>query len=306
MATSEMTNAATGSTSNMVPLQINGTEVQTEKTYDVKNPVTGEVLWKSAAATKKEAIFAVEAAEAAFRSWSKTKPSLRRDIFLKASDILASRAGEIAKYMDDETGSQQGFSKGLNLPTSIEMLRDVAGRIATVTGSIPTCGEEGKSALLYKEPYGVVFGIAAWNAPFILGFRAVSYALAAGNTIVLKGSELSPRCFWVIGQVFKIAGLPDGCLNVITHHPEDAAAVTTAIIEHPAVRKINFTGSTAVGSTIAATAGKNLKPVLMELGGKAPSIVLSDADIEKAAHACALGAFLHVSASLAQSSKNLH
>ncbi len=131
------------------------------------------------------------------------------------------------------------------------------------------------------------------NAPFILGFRAVSYAIAAGNTCVLKGSEFSPRCFWAIGSVFKAAGLPDGVLNVIFHRPKDAPEVTSAIIEHPFVKKINFTGSTATGSIIAAQAGKCLKPVLMELGGKAPAIVLKDANLQKAAEGCAVGAFMH-------------
>ena len=132
------------------------------------------------------------------------------------------------------------------------------------------------------------------NAPYILGFRAASNALAGGNTVVLKGPEASPRCTWVVGSVFKEAGLPDGCLNIIHHRPQDAAEVTTALIEHPLVKKINFTGSTAVGSIIAATAGKNLKPVLMELGGKASAIVLKDADIDLAAKQCAIGAFAHV------------
>lgn len=133
------------------------------------------------------------------------------------------------------------------------------------------------------------------NAPYILGFRAVAYALAGGNTTVLKGPELAPRCFWAIGDIFKQAGLPDGCLNVLSVRAQDAAEVVTAMIEHPAVRKINYTGSTAVGSIIAATAGKNLKPVLMELGGKASAIVLKDADLERAATGCARGAFVHVS-----------
>lgn len=122
----------------------------------------------------------------------------------------------------------------------------------------------------------------------------MSYALAAGNTTVLKGSELSPRCTWAIGSVFKEAGLPDGCLNIIHCKPENAAEVTTAIIEHPAVKKINFTGSTNVGRIIGAIAGKSLKPVLMELGGKASAIVLKDADLRLAAAQCALGAFVHV------------
>ena len=121
----------------------------------------------------------------------------------------------------------------------------------------------------------------------------MAYALAAGNTTILKGPELSPKCYWAIGSVFKEAGLPDGCLNVLYHRPQDAAAVTSTLIEHPAVKKINFTGSTLVGSIIAAQAGKNLKPCLMELGGKASAIVLPDADLQRAATSCAHGAFLH-------------
>lgn len=131
------------------------------------------------------------------------------------------------------------------------------------------------------------------NATFILGFRAVTYAIAAGNTVVFKVSEIAPRSLGVVGTVFKEAGLPDGVLNVIQSHPEDAATVTKALIEHPAIKKINFTGSTAVGRIIAKLAGENLKPVLMELGGKAPAIVLDDADLSLAAQGCALGAFMH-------------
>jgi acyl-CoA reductase-like NAD-dependent aldehyde dehydrogenase len=143
----------------------------------------------------------------------------------------------------------------------------------------------------YREGVGMLIG--SRNATFILGFRAVTYALAAGNAVVFKASEVSPRSLGVVGTVFREAGLPDGVLNVIQHHPEDAAAVTKALIEHPAVKKINFTGSTAVGRIIAELAGKNLKPVLLELGGKAPAIILDDADIPLAARACAMGAFLH-------------
>lgn len=135
--------------------------------------------------------------------------------------------------------------------------------------------------------------IQSRNATFILGFRAVTYALAAGNTVVFKVSELAPRSLGVIGTVFREAGLPDGVLNLIQHHPDDAAEITKKLIEHPAIKKVNFTGSTAVGRIIAKLAGENLKPVLMELGGKAPAIVLDDADLALAAQGCALGAFMH-------------
>lgn len=133
------------------------------------------------------------------------------------------------------------------------------------------------------------------NAPFILGTRAVALPIAAGNTVVLKGSEFSPKCFWALGDVFRQAGLPAGVLNVIHHQSSDAPAVTNALIAHPYVRKINFTGSTLVGSIIASTAGKYIKPVLLELGGKASAVVLDDADLDKAAMNCALGSFMHVS-----------
>lgn len=131
------------------------------------------------------------------------------------------------------------------------------------------------------------------KAVYTLGFRAITYAMAAGNTVVFKGSETSPRCSGVICTVFREAGLPDGVLNIIQHHPEDAATVTKALVEHPAVKKINFTGSTAVGRIIAKMAGENLKPCLMELGGKAPAIIPDDADLKLAAQACALGSFFN-------------
>jgi acyl-CoA reductase-like NAD-dependent aldehyde dehydrogenase len=123
--------------------------------------------------------------------------------------------------------------------------------------------------------------------------RSVLYPLAAGNTCILKGSEFCPRTWWAIGSVLAEAGLPSGALNVLVHRPQDAAKITTALIEHPSIKKINFTGSTAVGRIIASQAGKNLKPVLMELGGKASAIVLDDANLKNAATQCALGAFLH-------------
>lgn len=151
---------------------------------------------------------------------------------------------------------------------------------------------------LIKAVSAIRLSIAYWmfahrNAPWPLGCRAVAYAMAAGNTCVLKGSELSPRCYYAIVSIFREAGFPDGVLNVVYHRPQNAAPITEKLISHPAVKKINFTGSTAVGSIIAAMAGKHLKPIISELGGKASSIVLKDADLKKAAAGCAMGGFLH-------------
>lgn len=131
------------------------------------------------------------------------------------------------------------------------------------------------------------------NAPYILGSRSVIFPLAAGNTVVFKASELSPKTMWGICSVFAEAGLPDGALNMIAHSPANAAAVTRSLIAHDQVRKINFTGSTTVGRIIGGLAGEHLKPVLLELGGKAPAIVWEDANLDLAADQCALGAFLN-------------
>lgn len=131
------------------------------------------------------------------------------------------------------------------------------------------------------------------NAPYILGMRAVAYPLAAGNCAILKGSELSPRVMWGIISCFHEAGLPPGVVGLVLHAPHDAPAITSALIAHHAIKKINFTGSTSVGRIIAKLAADHLKPVLLELGGKAPAIVWEDADLPRAAAQCVLGAFLN-------------
>ncbi|KAI9826984.1 MAG: hypothetical protein M1819_007078 [Sarea resinae] len=276
----------------VIPLQIGGEEVVTETSFELESPSTHKPIWRASTASKADAVRAAEAAQAAFPAWSQMNFCQRRDVFLRAADILERRADELADYMKTETGAEDFFSK-FNTNLSVQLLKDAGSRISSIQGSMPMCMEDGSSALVYKEPYGVVLGIAPWNAPYILGFRSVIYALAAGNSTILKGSELAPRCFWAIGSVFAEAGLPKGALNVLIHTRENAAEITTALIEHPAIQKINFTGSTAVGRIVAETAGRNLKPVLLELGGKASAIVLPDADLDKAAEACALGAFIH-------------
>ena len=155
-------NGSDDPSNHVIPLLINGKEVTSEIDFDVVSPGSGKVIWKCSSASEQQAIEAVEAAQAAFPAWSKTKPSFRRDIMLKASDILKSRGEEVCEYMDVETGSTEINSTYFNLPSSIEQLRDVAGRIVTVAGNILVPGEEGKNALMYKEPYGVIFGIAPW------------------------------------------------------------------------------------------------------------------------------------------------
>jgi acyl-CoA reductase-like NAD-dependent aldehyde dehydrogenase len=186
-AKSHISNDAFG---HVVPLLINGKEITTETTFDVTSPITNKVIWKSSSVSKDDAIKAVEAAQAAFPAWSKTKPSKRRDILLKASDILAQRAEEAAEYMEIETGAVPAYSGGFNVPSAIEQLRDVAGRIITSTGHIPICGEEGKSAMIIKEPYGVIFGIAPW---FVLCYLRILWKFLTIDQECTVHSGL-PRC----------------------------------------------------------------------------------------------------------------
>ncbi|KAM6513176.1 hypothetical protein FALCPG4_015640 [Fusarium falciforme] len=280
------------SPSGPVPLILGGKHACLDETFDVIRPDTGKVASKSSNAGVTQALSAVRAAATAFDSWSSTAPGERRKVFLNAANIIDQRELELKQYMKAETGCDEAWAD-FNLYAAKGHVLDCAGRIMAVVGSIPTLEDSDVGALIVKEPYGVILAMAPWNAPYALGFRAVIWAIAAGNTVVLKGSELSPRCYWAVCSVLEEAGLPSGVLNYITCSPANAPSVTKAIIDSPEVKKINFTGSTAVGRIIAQMAGTNLKPVLLELGGKAPAIVCEDADLDVAAKECVLGAFLH-------------
>ncbi|EXJ85860.1 hypothetical protein A1O1_06229 [Capronia coronata CBS 617.96] len=279
--------------SSTIPLWLDGQEVKLSSTFDVVSPLDHKVLYQCSAAGEEDALKAIASAEKAFKTWSKSKPITRRDIFLRAAEGFKQRRDEQFHYIHTETGAAESmFAFEYNL--AYEACMSVAGLVQVATTStMPVVAEEGRTAMVIKEPYGVVLGIAPWNAPTALGVRACLQPLAMGNTVILKGPEAAPATYYTIASVLHEAGLPAGCLNTIYHRPADAAKVTTALVSHPAIKKINFTGSTAVGSIIASMAGKYLKPTVMELGGKAPSIICEDANVETAALQCALGAFLH-------------
>ncbi|OAA48539.1 Aldehyde dehydrogenase domain protein [Metarhizium rileyi] len=279
-------------TAGVLPLVINGQDYYPDKTFNVKSPSTGQVVHQCGGASVADAARAVDVAAEALQSWRKTTPQERRDIFLKAADDMHCRREELIKYMADETGATQAWVE-FNINTTIGIFKDVAGRIPTVEGSFPPTMNSSRSAIVMREPYGVVLSIVPWNAPYVLGARSVAFPIAMGNTVVLKASELCPKTLWAIVDVLHKAGLPNGVLNMIVHDPADAPAVTSSLIANQHVKKINFTGSTNVGRIIAKQAGEHLKPVVLELGGKAPAIVWEDANLDVAAKHCALGAFIH-------------
>ena len=172
-------------------------------------------------------------------------------------------------------------------------LKEIAAVISSVNGVIPQLEKPGAMGFVFKEPVGPVLCIAPWNAALILATRGVASAVAAGCTVVFKASELCPKTHEMITKAFVGAGVPGGVLNQIQCRREDAAEVTEKIIAHEAIRKVEFIGSAAVGRIIGQVAAKYLKPVLMELGGKCPAIVLDDADLEEAAKMAALGTVIH-------------
>jgi benzaldehyde dehydrogenase (NAD) len=180
---------------------------------------------------------------------------------------------------------------GFNVMLAAGMIREAAALTTQISGEVIPSDVPGSLAMGVRQAAGVVLGIAPWNAPVILGVRAIATPLACGNTVVLKGSENCPRTHQLIVEAFQDAGFPPGVLNYITNAPADAGAVVEAMVAHPAVRRVNFTGSTRVGRLIAMTCAKYLKPAVLELGGKAPMVILDDADLEEAVNGAAFGCF---------------
>src|SRR6478735_8790687 len=271
---------------------INGLKVTAEKnaTFERRNPLDGTVATRAPAATPADAVMAVEAAAEAFKTWSETGPSERRMLLLKAADELEAKVPQFAQAVAAETGATAMWA-GFNVMLAAGMIREAAALTTQISGEVIPSDVPGSLAMGIRQPAGVVLGIAPWNAPIILAVRAVATPLACGNTVVFKGSELSPATHGLIVEAFNDAGFPPGAVNFVTNAPADAAEVVEAIIAHPALRRVNFTGSTRVGRLIALTCAKYLKPAVLELGGKAPLLVLDDADLDAAVSGAAFGAF---------------
>lgn len=261
-------------------------------TFERNNPITGQLATRAAAATIDDAMRAADAAAAAFPGWSTTAPAARRRILLAAADRLEARTPDFIAAMGAETGATAGWA-GFNVMLAAEMLREAASLTTQITGEIIPSNRPGSTAYGIRQPAGVVLSIAPWNAPVILGVRSLATPLACGNTVVFKSSEICPRTHRLIADALFEAGLPPGVLNVVSNAPEDAPELVEALIGHKAVRRVNFTGSTRVGRHIAEVAARNLKPALLELGGKAPFVVLDDADLDQAVAAAAFGAYMN-------------
>tara|TARA_R110002124_G_scaffold63350_5_gene172939 strand:+ start:58910 stop:60364 length:1455 start_codon:yes stop_codon:yes gene_type:complete len=261
-------------------------------TFQRMNPMTGEVATSAAAATLDDVKRAVDSAAAAFPEWSQSAPKTRRALLLKAADLIEGRGDDFVSAMGAEVGATAGWAM-FNVMLAADMLREAASLTTQIQGDIIPTNRPGSMAMAIRQPAGVVLSMAPWNAPVILGVRSLATPLACGNTVVMKTSELCPRTHRLIVETLHEAGLPAGVLNAISNAPEDAPEIVQALIAHPAIRRVNFTGSTRVGRIIAETAARHLKPALLELGGKAPFVVLDDAELDEAVNAAAFGAFMN-------------
>jgi acyl-CoA reductase-like NAD-dependent aldehyde dehydrogenase len=263
-----------------------------QATFTRTDPITRAPASTARAMTPAEACAVADAAAAALPGWAATGPNARRALLNKAADALAARADDFVAAMMAEIGATEGWAR-FNVMLALGLVREAAAMTTQIGGEVIPSDKPGCLAMAIREPAGVILGIAPWNAPIILGVRALVMPLACGNTVVFKASEICPRTHEIIVEAFAEAGLPAGVLGVVTNAPADAGEVVGALIDHPAVRRINFTGSTAVGRIIAKRAAEHLKPVLLELGGKAPLLVLEDADLDEAVAAAAFGAFMN-------------
>jgi acyl-CoA reductase-like NAD-dependent aldehyde dehydrogenase len=259
------------------------------ETFDTINPATAEPLTHVAAAAAEDVDRAVKAARAAFEadSWQKLDARKRGKLLYAIADVLESRADELARLETMDNGKPVREARMIDIKESIDCFRYYAGWADKISGDvIPVPGPY----LNYtrREPVGVCGAIIPWNYPLQMAAWKVAPAIACGNTVVLKPAEQTPLTALELARAAAEAGLPAGVLNVLTGFGEPAGA---ALVAHPDVDKIAFTGSTAVGKIIQKQAADTLKKVSLELGGKSPNIVLDDADIDAAVKGASMAIF---------------
>ncbi|MDH5353199.1 MAG: aldehyde dehydrogenase family protein [Gammaproteobacteria bacterium] len=273
-------------------LNIGGRLVSTSSYFDDLNPVDNSVWAKIPDATVSETRLAIDAAKEAFPAWSSLPFTKRAHYMHKVADVIVSRQTEIVSALQQESGSW--FGKGMFESGYIsEVFRAAAAMGYQSVGEVMP-SEHGKLSMAIRSPMGVISVISPWNFPALLTSRGIAFALAAGNTVVLKPSEETPYTGGLLfTEIFQEAGIPEGVLNVITCSREQVASVGNELVENPLVKGVSFTGSTAVGRQIAARAGAHLKKCCVELGGKDSLIILDDADMERAVGAANFGSFMH-------------
>ena len=272
-----------------VLLHIGGawTKSASGRTLDVINPATEEVIGTAAHAGREDLDAAITAAEAGYATWRATPAFQRAALLRKAAELIRARIPEIATIMTMEQGKPLAEAKG-ETTVAADVIDWFAEEAKRTYGRVIPARAAGVYQLVVKEPVGIVAAFTPWNFPINQAVRKVSAALAAGCAVILKGPEETPGACAELVRAFADAGLPPGVLNLVYGVP---AEISEYLIPHRAVRKISFTGSTAVGKHLAALAGAHMKRATMELGGHAPAIVFEDADLDAAAKILAANKF---------------
>ncbi|MBK9270220.1 MAG: aldehyde dehydrogenase [Saprospiraceae bacterium] len=246
------------------------------KNFDLLNPATGHKIGKIARSSAEDVEKAVEASAAAFPSWSQTKPEERFRILQRISDLIIEKNEELAIAETNDTGKPLSLSSNIEIPRAASNFRFFA--TAAMQFSSESHAMPGSINYTLRQPIGIVGCISPWNLPLYLFSWKIAPALAAGNCVVAKPSELSPSTAFMLGEICKEAGLPDGVLNILHGlGPE----VGESIVRHPSIKAISFTGGTNTGKLISKIAGPMFKKISLELGGKNPCLVFNDCDYSK-------------------------
>lgn len=265
-------------------------QAQSNQQFDVTNPANGEVIERVADGGRTEALAAIDAAQAAFPGWAGQTAFARADVLRRAYDLMVERKEHLATVMTTEQGKPLKAARA-ECQYAADFLLWFSEEAKRVYGDILPSPRKDQRFFVLRQPVGVVGAITPWNYPVSMLTRKIAPALAAGCTIVLKPAEATPLCAIEVCKILHEAGVPGGVINLVTG--ENPAPIGEVFITDPRVRKITFTGSTAVGKRLAAGAGENMKRISLELGGHAPFIVCEDADPIHAAKGAAAVKFLN-------------
>ncbi len=257
------------------------------RTIDVVNPATEEVIGKLAHASREDLDEALDHAAKGFAVWRKMPAYERSKLLRKAAEMLRARAEDIARLLTMEQGKPLAESRA-EIAGSADVIEWFAEEGRRAYGRVIPARSPGVYQLSLREPVGVVAGFTPWNFPMSQAVRKISAALAAGCSFILKGPEETPAACAELVRAYVDAGIPAGVVQLVFGVP---AEISEYLIPHPVVRKISFTGSTAVGKHLAALAGLHMKRVTMELGGHAPALVFNDADLDVAVNVLAANKF---------------
>jgi len=281
---------------HFAPLLIDGERraASTGETFTVRSPHTGVLASTSAAASSEDCREAIEAAQRAFPAWEATSFSTRRDIMLRAAETIQSEEWQkkAASVILAEVAAPQAHAL-FNFGASVELLKSVATLVNELKGETLPSRVPGGHVFVQRRAQGVIYSVVPWNAPIVLMLANVAIPIICGNTVVVRPSEFCPYTSYLVVDALQDAGLPPGVLNFVPMSVENTPKLTTEIIAHPSIKKIAFTGSDRVGKILAGEAAKHLKPCILELGGKAPSVVLEDADIDQASRSIVFGGFFY-------------